>query len=55
MNKCIYCGEEKEYTPIVPKPGYFIYKNTRMSIPDQGKPVCLKCLSYEIEELKDFE
>lgn len=53
MNVCIYCMEEEEYAPIIPKPKGFVYKGMRMNLIDEGKPVCLNCLNFEIDELKE--
>lgn len=55
MDKCIYCGEEKQRVPLLPQPKYFVHKKVRVSLPDEGKLVCIKCLNFEIEELKQLE
>jgi hypothetical protein len=53
---CCYCGEEAKYKPLVPKPSFFIYENMMhqlVYIQKENELICLECLDYETNELKD--
>jgi hypothetical protein len=56
VNECAYCGEESKYVPLIPKPNYFISNNilSQMVHVSSGVDlICLECLEFEINELKD--
>lgn len=56
---CHYCGEENQYVPIIEKPKRYEYKGTirpLTQINNDGQKVdriCLRCLSEEIDAIKD--
>lgn len=47
-NECIYCGTESKYTPLIPKPSFFTWKNKETGMLDNRFLICLDCLEYEI-------
>lgn len=53
--ECVYCGEEAKYVPLIPKPDFFIFENLMhdlIKIHGEGELICLECLDYELNELK---
>lgn len=53
---CIYCGEEAKYKPLIPKPNFFVFEtivHQLVKIKHDNELICLECLDFEIEELKD--
>lgn len=51
--QCIYCQESDEYRVLIPKPIQFVWNGWTHKLIDNGKPVCLKCLDFEMNELKE--
>jgi hypothetical protein len=55
--ECVYCGEEAKFVPLIPKPDFFINENCihhLVKIQSEQELICLECLDYEINELKDI-
>lgn len=53
---CVYCGEEAKYVPLIPKPNFFVYESTLhdlVKIKQNDELICLECLDFELNELKD--
>lgn len=56
MVECTYCGEESKYKPVVPKPSFFVHNNEIHHLVNISKThdlICLECLDYELEEIKE--
>jgi hypothetical protein len=51
--ECVYCNESDEHTVIIPKPAWFLSNGVGMQLVDENKPVCIKCLEFEVNELKE--
>ena len=51
--ECIYCQESDEYCVLIPKPNNFVWQDFTYGLIDAGKPVCLKCLDFEVDEIKE--
>ena len=54
--ECAYCGAEPKDTPLIPKPSFFIHSTNLhhlVNIRSEDELICLECLDYELNELKD--
>jgi hypothetical protein len=54
--ECIYCGESVDDVPLIPKPKFFIFENRMnelVNLNEEGDLICLECMDYELNELKD--
>lgn len=53
---CVYCGEEAKHVPLISKPKFFVYEQNLhhlVNIKSEDELICLECLDFEINELKD--
>lgn len=53
---CVYCGEEAKHVPLIPKPNFFVYEQNLhhlVKIKSEDELICMECLDFEVNELKD--
>lgn len=51
--KCERCGRSSHATIIIPRPKVVAYKKRRLKPAGYNKPVCLHCLTTEID-IEDY-